>query len=156
MSPRPMRFRRVEGMPGCRHFRPAGMGIHARRAGEVIVLTVDEFESIRLMDNEGLMQVEAARKMKVSQPTFQRIYESARKKIADALVNGKAIRIEGGNYRLAGGGDFMQGRGRMGGFAAGPSGECACTKCGHKVQHQRGTPCYRMKCPKCGAPMTRG
>ena len=51
----------------------------------------------------------------------------------------------------------MQWRGRMGGFRMGPSGECVCTnpKCGYKVQHQRGIPCYQMKCPKCGNPMTR-
>ncbi len=148
-----MRFRRVAGMPGYPFFRPAGAGM---RSEGLVVLTVEEFEAIRLKDNEDLDQKDAAKKMKISQPTFQRLYESARKKIADALVNGKAIRIEGGNYMLAGRGGIMQGRGRMGGFAAGPSGECACTKCGHKVPHQRGMPCYRMKCPKCGAPMTRG
>jgi predicted DNA-binding protein (UPF0251 family) len=149
-----MRFRRVAGMPGYPLFRPAGAGV---REGLVTVLTVEEFEAIRLKDNERLDQKDAAKRMKISQPTFQRIYESARKKIADALVNGKAIRIEGGTYRLARGGGSMQGRGRMGGgFAAGPSGECVCTKCGNKVPHQRGVPCYQMKCPKCGAPMTRG
>jgi ferredoxin len=47
------------------------------------------------------------------------------------------------------------GRGRMGGFAAGPSGNCACPNCGYKISHQRGQPCYQMKCPKCGSPMTR-
>jgi cation diffusion facilitator family transporter len=49
----------------------------------------------------------------------------------------------------------MQWRGRMGGFGMGPSGDCVCTKCGHKVPHERGVPCYKMKCPKCGAPMAR-
>ena len=71
------------------------------RGLEQVVLTMEEFESIRLMDHEGLKQTESAGKMKVSQPTFQRIYESARKKVADAIVNGKAIRIEGGHYRMA-------------------------------------------------------
>ncbi len=146
-------FRRVMSEPGVSHFKPAG----ARMRGLAYsVLTVDEFESIRLMDHEGLRQVDAAKRMNVSQPTFHRLYESARKKIADALVNGKAIRIEGGNYRLYRGGDLMQGRGRMGGSAAGPSGECVCTKCGRKAPHQTGMPCYRMKCPDCGATMTRG
>ncbi|MCK4714227.1 MAG: DUF134 domain-containing protein [Candidatus Aenigmarchaeota archaeon] len=151
--PRPRMCRRVMCEPGVTYFKPAGVRMSGMPDS---VLTVDEFESIRLMDNEGLKQIEAAKKMKVSQPTFQRLYESARKKIADALVNGKAIRIEGGNYRLARRGGFMQGRGRMGGSAAGPSGECVCTKCGHKVPHQTGVPCYQMKCPECGAPMTRG
>jgi predicted DNA-binding protein (UPF0251 family) len=94
-----MRFRRVAGMPHCRHFRPAGAGIHARH---VIVLTVEEFEAIRLKDHEGLDQKDAAKRMEISQPTFQRIYNSARKKMADALVNGRAIRIEGGRFILPG------------------------------------------------------
>jgi hypothetical protein len=49
-----------------------------------------------------------------------------------------------------------RGRGRMGGpFAAGPSGNCVCPNCGNEVPHQAGTPCYSMKCPKCGTQMTR-
>jgi predicted DNA-binding protein (UPF0251 family) len=150
--PRPRMFRRVMSEPGVSYFKPAGARMRGLKDS---VLTVDEFESIRLMDHEGLRQVEAAKKMKVSQPTFQRLYGSARKKIADALVNGKAIRIEGGSYRIYRRGGFMGGRRRMGGFAAGPSGECVCTKCGKKVSHQAGSPCYRMKCPECGGPMTR-
>jgi len=47
------------------------------------------------------------------------------------------------------------GRGRMGGFGAGPGGNCVCPKCGKKVPHQRGAPCYQVKCPSCGTPMTR-
>ena len=66
------------------------------------VLTVDEFEALRLKDLEGLEQETAAGRMAVSQPTFHRILSSARKKIADAIVNGKAIRIEGGTYQLNG------------------------------------------------------
>lgn len=114
MSPRPMRFRRVSRMPGCAFFRPAGMGVSR---GEV-VLTVEEFESIRLNDHEGLDQKDAAERMEISQPTFQRIYNSARKKIADSLVNGKAIRIEGGRFvlpgqRMPGGRGFRGGRGMV-------------------------------------------
>ncbi len=53
------------------------------------------------------------------------------------------------------GGGQGGGRGRKGGFAAGPGGNCVCPNCGEKTQHQRGTPCYEMECPKCGAKMTR-
>ncbi len=95
--PRPRRFRRVCFEPDTTYFKPAG--IRMAELAET-VLTVDEFESIRLKDHEGLDQNQAAKKMDISQPTFQRIYESARKKIADALVNGKAIKIEGGPYRI--------------------------------------------------------
>ena len=66
------------------------------------ILTVDELEAVRLSDQEGKDQTDAAKSMGVSQPTFQRIYVSARKKIADALVNGKALKIEGGNYSFRG------------------------------------------------------
>jgi len=93
-----MRFRRVAGMPNYRHFRPAGADI----LGKEVVLTVEEFESIRLGDYEDLDQKDAAKRMGISQPTFQRIYNSARKKIADSIVNGKPLRIEGGRFVLPG------------------------------------------------------
>jgi len=67
---------------------------------EGVYLTLDEFEAIRLIHVEGLMQEEAARRMHISRPTFTRILGSARNKIADALVNVKAIRIEGGCCKI--------------------------------------------------------
>jgi len=63
-------------------------------------LTIVEFEAIRLIDAEDKSQNEAAALMKISQPTISRILSSARKKVADALVNGKAIHIEGGDYKF--------------------------------------------------------
>ena len=111
MSPRPRIPRRVWFEPGVTYYKPAGVRmIHL----EEVILTVDEFEAVRLKDYEGLEQTEAAKKMNISQSTFQRIYESARKKIADAIVNGKAIRIEGGSYRMMGRGRGF-GRRRFGG-----------------------------------------
>ncbi|MBN2042403.1 MAG: DUF134 domain-containing protein [Candidatus Aenigmarchaeota archaeon] len=98
--PRPRRMRMVWLEPGVTYFKPAGVRMVSLQE---VTLTVDEFESVRLKDYEGFDQKEAAKRMKISQPTFQRLYESARKKIADAIVNGKAIRIEGGNYMLVGG-----------------------------------------------------
>jgi len=65
---------------------------------ERLILKVEELESIRLKDYQRLSQEEAAKKMGVSQPTFHRIVSEAHRKIAEALVEGKAIRIEGGNY----------------------------------------------------------
>ena len=143
--PRPRRRRRVRFKPNITFFRPEGI----RKVDlEESILTVDEFEAVRLKDLEGLDQEKAAKKMNISQPTFHRLIKSARKKIADSLVKGKAIKIEGGVYR-------MVGRGRMGGVGAGPGGECVCPKCGHTMSHGRGTPCYKMKCSKCGSQMTR-
>ncbi|RLJ07322.1 MAG: hypothetical protein DRP13_04015 [Candidatus Aenigmatarchaeota archaeon] len=93
--PRPRMCRRVWFDPRVRFFGPRNV-----ESALEVVLSIDEFESIRLRDFENLNQTESAEKMGISQPTFQRIYDSARKKIADALVNGKVIRIEGGNYML--------------------------------------------------------
>jgi predicted DNA-binding protein (UPF0251 family) len=67
---------------------------------EEIVLPVEEYEAVRLKDLEGLEQEECAKKMNISQPTFHRLVLSARKRIADAIINGKAIKIEGGNFKI--------------------------------------------------------
>ncbi len=96
--PRPIKWRRVDSIPAVTHFKPAGIPLHAL---EEVNLTVEEAEAIRLKDLQGLEQEECAQKMQISRPTFHRVLESARKKLADALLNGKAIRIEGGNFELA-------------------------------------------------------
>ncbi|MFH1364413.1 MAG: DUF134 domain-containing protein [Candidatus Aenigmatarchaeota archaeon] len=95
--PRPRLNRRVVCEPDTTYFKPAGIKM---RELEESILSVDEFEAVRLKDLEGMDQEEAARKMNISQPTFHRLILSARKKLADAIVNGKAIKIEGGNFRL--------------------------------------------------------
>ncbi|MBS3815666.1 MAG: DUF134 domain-containing protein [Hadesarchaea archaeon] len=97
MTPRKRRRRRVGRKPGFTQFGPTSS---SKKVGEV-VLTVDELESIRLKDLENLTQEEAAEKMDISQPTFHRTLLSARKKISDALINGKAIKVEGGNYWIS-------------------------------------------------------
>jgi len=91
------RCRRVGCQPSFTSFGPATAG---SAAPEESVLTIDEFEAVRLKDLEGLDQIECAARMEISQPTFHRLVISARKKIADALTHGKTIKIEGGNYRL--------------------------------------------------------
>jgi len=148
--PRPRIVRRVRFWPYATFFRPAGI-----RNADEIILTIDECEAIRLKDLEGLEQEKAAKKMNISQPTFHRLLIEARKKIADAIVHGKAIRVEGGVFEMVAGRGMGRGRGRMGGFAMGPGGECVCPSCGTRVPHQAGVPCYQQKCPKCGSPMTR-
>ena len=80
-------------MPGSCVYKPAGI---PARTLEWIILSLDEFETIRLLDYQGLDQEKAAELMSVSRPTITRIYASARKKIATALAEGKAISIEGG------------------------------------------------------------
>lgn len=83
--------RKIGFNPEIVHFKPAGITL---KELEETVLRADELEAIRLKDYEGFEQEKAADKMKISQPTFHRTLLGARKKIADALVNGKAIRIE--------------------------------------------------------------
>ncbi len=90
---RPKCCRRVGCEPGTNYFKPRGIPVAIL---EEVVLTLDEFEAIRLADFFGLYQEEGAKKMNISRQTFGRIVESAHKKIADVLTNGKALRIEGG------------------------------------------------------------
>ncbi|MCK4588280.1 DUF134 domain-containing protein [Candidatus Woesebacteria bacterium] len=89
--PRPRKPRCLRFRPGVNFFKP--VGIPLRQLDEV-VLEHDEIEALKLHDVDGLDQIGAAKKMKVSQPTFGRILDSAYKKIANALIKGKAIRIE--------------------------------------------------------------
>ncbi len=95
--PRPRRFRRIRNKPDITYFKPAGVPI---RELEEICLSYVELESIRLKDCKQLDQNECAKKMEISQPTFHRLVLSARQKIANALVNGKAIKIEGGEFKF--------------------------------------------------------
>ena len=92
-----MKLRCVAQLPSVAFFKPVGIPASAL---EEVCLSVEEAESIRLKDLSRLEQEECARLMHVSRPTFHRILESAREKLADALVNGKAIQIEGGNFGL--------------------------------------------------------
>ena len=88
--PRPFRLRRVGFHPHITHFKPAGV----RLAGlEEVVLTIDEFEAIRLKDYEDLDQTAAAKKMNISQPTFARLLDTARKKVAQALTEGRILQV---------------------------------------------------------------
>jgi len=162
--PRPRLRRRICFSPSATYFKPAGVRLaHLAES----VLTFDEVEAIRLIDYEEMEQGKAAKQMKISQPTLSRLLCSARKKIADAVVNGHAIKIQGGDFQMAiprgrglglgrGAGRSAGGRGRMGGpYAAGPGGNCVCPKCGTKSAKKIGVPCTSQKCPKCGTLMTR-
>ena len=84
-------------MPQERCFKPLCKPLNKLKG---VCLTLDEFEAVRLACLEGLKQVDAAKKMKISRPTFSRIVTSAHRKIADGLVNIKAINIEGGCCKI--------------------------------------------------------
>lgn len=93
--PRPVKYRRIYKEPDYDGFEPNGIPCN-----EQITLSVDEYETIRLIDLEKLTQEECSLRMEVSKPTVTALYESARYKIADCLVNGKKMIISGGKYKL--------------------------------------------------------
>lgn len=95
--PRPRKCRKVCCLPKNNEFYPS-KGCH-----QFIILTVDEYETIRLIDKEGFSQEECAKYMEVARTTIQLVYNQARHKIATALVDGYGIRIEGGTYTLCDG-----------------------------------------------------
>ena len=96
---RPKKTRWVKCEPGERCFRPQCKPLNKLKG---VILTLDEFEAVRLADLEGLKQEQIAKKMRVHRSTISRIIDSAHKKIADALVSIKAIRIEGGCCKIEG------------------------------------------------------
>ncbi|MFW6127174.1 MAG: DUF134 domain-containing protein [Thermodesulfobacteriota bacterium] len=106
--PRPKKYRFVKREPGVTFFKPQGIPL---RVLEHAHITVDELEALRLSDLLGLSHEETAKQLKVSRPTVTRMLARAHQMVADALVNGKAIQIQGGDYILEGC-------------------ECVCPKCG--------------------------
>ncbi|MBU1136028.1 MAG: DUF134 domain-containing protein [Nanoarchaeota archaeon] len=159
---RPRRIRRIFFKPNVTYFKPAGIPMINLKE---TILSFEELEAIRLVDSEEMEQSKAGKKMKISQSTLSRLLKEGRKKLANAIINGQAIRIQGGNFKMAqqsqgrgmgfGRGRGFGGGGRMGGFAAGPGGICKCPKCGYEESQIRGQPCMNKKCPKCGSSMTR-
>ncbi len=110
--PRPRKCRMVSAPPRAAFFKP--QGIPLRDLSEV-VLPVEGLEALRLSDLENLDQETAAQRMGVSRPTFSRVLAEARGAVSRALVAGAALRIEGGDYQVAGPGGCGCGRGRGGG-----------------------------------------
>ena len=93
--PRPVKSRRICGMPEYCCFAPQ------ESCSETVLLTLDEYETIRLIDYTGQSQEQCAAQMEVARTTVTAIYDSARRKIADCIVNGKRLEIAGGNFRIA-------------------------------------------------------
>jgi predicted DNA-binding protein (UPF0251 family) len=119
---RPQKNRRVAFNPKISYFKPRGIPMMQL---EEVRLTVDEREAIRLSDLLGMSHEE------VSRATFGRIIQKGRKTIADALINGKAINVEGGNYRIVNQARMFE-----------------CKNCNHTWQEEKGTGRPR-GCPKC-------
>ena len=140
--PRPCCMRRIGFVPPADFFKPSGIPLCDL---EQVTLTLDEVEALRLADLNGLYQEQAAEKMRISRPTFSRIVEEARRKVAEALIHGKALRMEGGAVVMKGG-DKMPGRngagpaGRGRGMGRGP---CGCGQRRGAADEQAGGECGR-------------
>ena len=129
---RPTKPRFVTGEPCVDFFKPRGIPL---RELEEERLSVEELEALKLADIECLYQEDAAERMEVSRPTFQRVLKSARGKVARCLVEGKALGIEGGNYVLAGEGKTFE-----------------CLSCEHSWEEPFGSGVRACEtvCPQCG------
>lgn len=98
--PRPIKWRKVCCLPDCNEFGPLNKTL---QNDQFVIMTIDEYETIRLIDLEGYTQEECSKQMNIARTTVQGIYNEARKKIADSLVNSKALLIKGGEYNLCDG-----------------------------------------------------
>lgn len=119
---RPRKWRKVCCLPESNTFGPLDS---KNPDSKQIIMTVDEYETIRLIDLEGMMQEECAIRMNVARTTVQRIYNDARKKIAESLVNGNVLRIEGGDYMFYDENEKRHGCGR-----------CRRYICGERLEHK--------------------
>jgi uncharacterized protein len=95
---RPQKWRNVCCLPLKNNFGP--LSIYKDEEKDSIIMTVDEYETIRLIDLENLTQAECSNQMNIARTTVQGIYNDARRKLADSLVNGRPLIIQGGNYKL--------------------------------------------------------
>ncbi len=107
--PRPRKWKHVCQLPASNMYGPVHGAIHER---VIVTMTVEEYETIRLIDLEGMTQEECAEQMGVARTTVQRIYNDARKTLAASLVEGRLLKIEGGDYKLCGEQDRQLGCGR--------------------------------------------
>lgn len=98
---RPIKCRKICHFPEVREFVP----VHPAKELDAVILSIDEYETIRLIDKEGLSQEQCSIFMQIARTSVQRIYESARKKLADSLVDGRPLCIQGGDFKLCDGQD---------------------------------------------------
>lgn len=135
--PRPRKPRCVRDEPSFAFFKPQGIPLGIL---EVINLSVEELEALRLADIEGLYHEEAAERMEISRPTFHRVLKEAHRKVASALVEGRALGIEGGDYVLSAETRILE-----------------CIKCGHLWEEPfgNGVRTCEAACPECGGTAAR-
>ncbi|HOZ54459.1 MAG TPA: DUF134 domain-containing protein [Clostridia bacterium] len=124
--PRPRKCKRIGFIPNTTSFVPEG---DFEKNDDFISMSLEELESIRLMDLLEFDQIKSAEEMNISRGTMQRILNSARKKVADSLINGKKIIISGGDYKIS-------------------SCKYICEKCGDRYLENKDS---KVKCPSCGS-----
>ena len=128
--PRPTKPRLVEFIPDVTYFKPPGIPLSTL---DEVRIGFDELEALRLKDLEGLEQEECAARMNLAQSTLQRMLSAAREKVTRALVEGKAIRIEGGNYKQV-------------------ARTFICEECGHLWDNETSESDEDLVCPDCDHP----
>ena len=148
--PRPKRKRKIFSLPLAEGFKPFGVAFNE---AEAVELLFEEYEAVKLSDYQGLTQEEAAKKMNISRPTFTRIYDKARKIIAEALVEGKILTIKGGHIDIDD--EYTNHRKEKIKYKIGKEGFCICLKCEIRLEHILGEPCRERTCPQCGEKMYR-
>jgi predicted DNA-binding protein (UPF0251 family) len=128
--PRPRKYRKLAREPHPIIFKPVGAPLQSL---ECVTLLHEELEALRLADLQGQNQTDSARQMEVSRSTFQRILQEARRKVASALVEGSALQVEGGTFRVA-------------------TVRWHCTECGHDWTISHGSAQGQNRaCPACGS-----
>lgn len=170
--PRPKRHRKVLSPPAFHEFLPSG--VHAEFK-EVVELKLEEYESIRLCDYDLMNHAEACELVNVSRATFARIYESARRKVAQAFVEGRAILIQGGDFQFEEKwwkchdcGSIFNSPGKrkekecalcssnyIEEYSSSSDIYCICVSCGYQKKHISGYPCREETCPKCKSKMKK-
>ncbi|MEA3503922.1 MAG: DUF134 domain-containing protein [Bacteroidota bacterium] len=177
---RPKRYRRMGHPPQIKGLKPYGN----RSSHDKVKLLFEEYEAIKLADYDGYSQVDAAKQMDVSRPTFTRIYDRALKKVAEALVESKEIVLQSGSvvyeddWFKCSSCDFTFKSLKVGGkikkcpvcssadienishddfneTVAQGSDLCVCVHCGREEQHSMGIPCNKIRCSTCGRNMKR-
>lgn len=174
--PRPIRIRKIANPPHFKGFHPIGVTTETHP----IILNYEEYEAIRLSDYDLKGQMEASMIMNVSRPTFARIYERARRKVAEAFINGQPIIFEGGKVyfdsdwfechdcgcyfnhpdkandllhcALCGSSNIHQYADQNQDNST--DDECVCPQCGYRKTHHRGIPCRQDICPHCNCTLT--
>ena len=122
--PRPCKRRRICAMPRNNSFAPMGNGERNEKPEKRIIMSLDEYEAVRLIDLEDLSQEDCARQMGIARTTAQAVYNSARRKLAECLTEGLELRIEGGQYVLC----------------QEAAGNCGCVRC-PRQEHQKTADC---------------